>query len=79
MAEKLPVKSGKKVLQTLHRASERFDIVIKRMGKGDHVILHNRFCRNFNVPLHPELKKSTLLSIIHNAGMTKKEFMEYDP
>lgn len=79
MAERLPVKSGKEVLKTFHRGRECFNITFKRMGKGDHVVLHNKFCMNFSVPLHSELKKDTLMGIIRNAGLTKTEFLEYDP
>lgn len=81
MAGKLPVKSGKDTLKTFYRAKRRgsFDISFKRRGKGDHVVLHNKLCRNFSVPLHRELKPGTLLSVISDACMTKDEFLEYDP
>lgn len=79
MAGRLPVKSGQDVLKTFFKVRERFNLSFKRMGKGDHVILHNMFCKNFSVPLHKELDKGTLLSVIHDAGMTKEEFIENDP
>ena len=78
MARKLPVKSGKELLQTLKKANDVLRLTYKRT-KGRHVILHNRFCRNFNVPLHNELKLGTLDGVIDNAGMTKEQFFEYDP
>ena len=88
MARRLPVKSGKNVLKTFHRATralEHLNIAFKRMGKGDHVVLHNgtrmhkMFCKNFSVPLKREVAPGTLLSVIGDAGMTKEEFLEYDP
>ncbi|MCK4820424.1 type II toxin-antitoxin system HicA family toxin [bacterium] len=79
MANGIPVKSGIDVLKTFHRAKEIFGITFKRHGKGSHVILHNRNCNNFSVPLHPELKRSTLNSLIQQSGMTKEDFLQYDP
>lgn len=79
MAGRLPVKSGHDVLKTFHRVRERFSITFKRKGKGSHVVLHNRKCQNFSVPLRRELKKGLLLGIISDACMTKKEFLENDP
>lgn len=73
------MKSGEDVLKTFWRVQEEFQITFKRHGKGSHVVLHNRHCNNFSVPLHPELKRGTLLGIIANAGMTKEEFLENDP
>ncbi len=79
MARRLPVKSGQDVLKTFHRVREIFGLSIKRMGKGDHVIVHNRACRNFSVPLHKKLAKRTLLSVIADAGMTRNQFVKEDP
>ena len=73
------MKSGQDTLKTFHRAKERFNITFKRMGKGDHVVLHNMLCRNFSVPLKKELKSGTLLGVISDACMTKEDFLEYDP
>lgn len=73
------MKSGHEVMKTFHRVRKRFKLAFKRMGKGDHAILHNRFCRNFTVPLQREIKPGLLLSIIYDAGMTREEFLESDP
>jgi hypothetical protein len=79
MARRLPVKSGHDVLKTFYRVRERFNIVFKRRGRGSHVVLHSRSCKNFSVPLHDELDTGTLLGIIEDAGMTKEEFIANDP
>ena len=79
MAGRLPVKSGKEVLKALGKAAKRFGIAFKRIGGGDHVVLQNRSRRNFSVPLHDELAEGTLLNVINDAGMTKQDFLDYDP
>ena len=73
------MKSGQDVLKTFYKAREKYPITIKRRGKGSHVVLHNGECSTFSVPLHKELKSGTLLGIITNSGMTKEDFLEYDP
>lgn len=78
MAGRLPVKSTREVLKTFYRAKKHC-VSFKRRGKGSHLILHNRFCKNFSVPIKDELPPGTLLSVITDAGMTKEEFLEYDP
>ena len=79
MAQRLPVKSADDVLKTFQRASAKFNISFKRRGKGSHIILSNRFGRNFSVPDKKEVKSGTLLSIIHDACMEKEDFLEFDP
>ena len=80
MAGKLPVdKSGIDVLKTLYRASEKFKIKFKRPGKGSHVVLSNKNGINFSVPKHKKIKRGTLMGIIEDACMNKKDFLEYDP
>ena len=73
------MKSGRDVLKTFHKVSQRFNITFRRQGKGSHVVLHSASCKNFSVPLHDELKPGTLLAVIEDAGMTKKDFLENDP
>ena len=73
------MKSGEDVRKTFHKVREKFGLSIKKMGKGDHVVVHSKICRNFSVPLHEELKRGLLLGIIGDAGMTKEEFIQYDP
>lgn len=79
MARRLPVKSGQEVLKTFHRVRQLFGLSIKRMGKGDHVVVHRKPCKNFSVPLHEELADGTLSSVIKDAGMTINQFLEHDP
>lgn len=82
------MKSGKNVLKTFHRvtrALEHINVTFRRRGKGDHVVLHNgtrthkSFCKNFSVPLKKEVAPGTLLSVIGDAGLTREEFLTYDP
>lgn len=63
MSHKLPVISGKELIKILcdHGA------VVRRI-RGDHVILQ-REDQSFAVPLHNELKKGTLLSILKQAKL----------
>lgn len=71
---KLPVISGKEMAKFL--AGLGFMQIGQR---GSHVIflkeIAGRRCKPV-VPLHSELAPGTLLSIIKQAGMTRKEFME---
>ena len=73
------MKSGKDVIKTLFNARQKFGIAFKRQGKGSHVVLSNRYGRNFSVPNHDEIGKGLLLGIIEDACMTKKDFLEFDP
>lgn len=70
---KLPVLSAREVLKALERAG------FERVGqKGSHVRLkaHRQGQpRIVVVPLHPEIAKGTLLSIMRQAGMTREEFL----
>lgn len=70
----LPVKSGKDVAKALNKAG----LEPKRQDSR-HMIFHNKECRHFNVPLHQELKRGTLMGIITYAGLSKEEFIQYDP
>lgn len=63
MSHKLPVLSGKELIKILcHHGA------IIRRSRGDHVILQ-RGDHTFAVPLHDELKKGTLLSILKQANV----------
>ena len=70
MILKLPVVSGRKTIKALEKAGFR----IVRI-KGSHVKL-KKGTRVVIVPLHDELSKGTLLSIIRQAGLTKQQFLE---
>lgn len=67
---KLPVISARECIAALNAAG--FYVVRQA---GSHITLRrdNPFCR-VTVPNHKELKKSTLRSIIRQAGLTVDEF-----
>ena len=70
---KLPLLSGKDVIKALSRHG--FAHV---RTKGSHAILHKETERGkitIPVPLHPELAKGTLKSIMKQAGLTLEEFL----
>ncbi len=71
---KLPVVSGNEVLKILIKLG--FQHI---RTTGDHAILKKE--DNFGkkvvpIPLHKELAKGTLLSILHQSGLTKEKFKE---
>jgi len=71
---KLPVISGKDVITILHKIGFQHT-----RTAGSHAILKketNSGKITIPVPLHKELAKGTLLSIIHQAGLTREEFMQ---
>ncbi len=65
---KLPVISGHKLIKFLKRNG--FNIVRQ---KGSHVSLQKGTYKTV-VPLHNELAKGTLLSILKQSGLTKDDF-----
>ena len=67
---KLPIVSGKDVI----RALKKIGYTVVRT-KGSHVKL-KRGNRIVIVPLHDEISKGTLLSIIRQAGITKEQLIE---
>ena len=70
---KLPVLSAREVLKALERAG-----FARVAQKGSHVRLKSfrqGQTRIVVVPLHPEIAKGTLLSIIRQAGMSREEFL----
>lgn len=69
---KLPILSGKKIIKALEKAGFK---VIRQ--KGSHVILKKETSEKPLlpvVPLHLEIKRGTLLSILRQAKLTKEEF-----
>ena len=71
---KLPVVSGNDVVKLLVKAG-----FTHARTAGSHAILkkedeHGK--KVIPVPLHRELAKGTLLSIIHQTGLTKERFIE---
>lgn len=69
MSPQLPVVSGSEVVKALKAAD--FDQVSQR---GSHAKLRNPEGRTVIVPLHPELARGTLRSILRQAGLTVDEF-----
>lgn len=71
---KLPVLSGKELVKILNKAGFEF-----LDQTGSHVILikivDGRKLKPV-VPLHPAVKPGTLLSILKQAGLTRKELEE---
>ena len=70
MPKQKPV-SGLKIIKALTKAG--FQVVGR---KGSHVRLKKKTLQNVNVvivPVHPEIKKGTLKSILRQAGLTAEE------
>lgn len=64
--------SGKELVKILQKAG--FEV---RRQKGSHVILVKESIKKaVVVPMHSEIDKGTLIEIIRQAGMTRKEFMK---
>ena len=71
---KMPVLSGKEVIKTLSKIG--FQHIRTR---GSHAILSKQTESgkiSLPVPLHPELAKGTLKSIIKQSGLELDEFLE---
>ena len=71
---KLPILSGLETIKRLKRAG-----FIATRQKGSHVRLEKYAEEQpikVTVPLHPELKKGTLLHIIKDAKLTIEEFAQ---
>ena len=74
--DKLPVVSGKQAVRALERAGFYIERTV-----GSHYILvqPSNPSRAVTVPVHAnrDLKSGTLRSIIRQAGMTAKEFLDF--
>jgi predicted RNA binding protein YcfA (HicA-like mRNA interferase family) len=71
---KLPLVSGREVTKALGKAG--FEVVGR---KGSHVRLKKKTADKTYiviVPLHPEIKRGTLKSILRQAGLTTEELMK---
>ncbi len=66
----LPVVSGKQAIAALQKAGWQF----ARVGKSHVVLTKDAERTNISVPLHDELDRGTLRSIIRKAGLTVDEF-----
>ena len=68
---KLPSASGKKIIKSLNKMGF---IVIRQ--RGSHVFMQ-REGANVTVPLNNPVKKSTLKSILNQAGISAEELIEH--
>ncbi len=75
MKQKLPKLSGREVVKILVK---KFGFTVKRQ-RGSHVVLvkyvDDRKIVTV-VPLHPELKRGTLLGILELAEISREEFIQ---
>jgi predicted RNA binding protein YcfA (HicA-like mRNA interferase family) len=69
---RLPVVSGQKLVKIL---TKNFGFRVLRQ-RGSHVTLTND-ASFITVPLHPELDKGTLLSILNDARIDRDDFVRY--
>jgi predicted RNA binding protein YcfA (HicA-like mRNA interferase family) len=69
LTERLPVVSGRQMIKALTKLG--FEEVSQR---GSHVKLRNPAGRTAIVPLHPELARGTLRSILRQADVGLEEF-----
>lgn len=71
---KLPVLSGREVVKILqkqgyeHVRTTGSHAILRKQSEGKTTVIP--------VPLHKELAPGTLLSIIHQTGLTKEEFVK---
>ncbi len=70
LVPKLPSVTGRKIIRSLNKLG--FIIVRQR---GSHVFMQ-REDTTVTVPLHDPVKKTTLKSILNQAGVSLKEFLE---
>ena len=67
---RLPVVSGAAVVRALERAG-----FVEAGRRGSHVKLHGRGGRVVLVPLHDELARGTLRSILRQAGLPTEKLI----
>ena len=73
MAQKLPLISGKDAVKAFTRAGWHLDRI-----SGSHAILRKEGSAvTLSVPLHPELRKGLLHSLIKDAAVDLEEFLAY--
>jgi predicted RNA binding protein YcfA (HicA-like mRNA interferase family) len=71
MTGKLPIISGKDAVKAFSRAGWQLDRI-----SGSHAILRKEGSPvTLSVPLHPEIRKGLLRSLIKDAGIDAKEFL----
>jgi predicted RNA binding protein YcfA (HicA-like mRNA interferase family) len=67
----LPVVSGKKAIRALEKLG-----FTRISQKGSHVKLRNEDGRTVIVPLHRELARGTLASILRQAGLSAEDLID---
>ena len=69
---KLPVISGENLIKLLVKTGFYIDRI-----KGSHFVLKTKTIpvKTVVVPLHPELDKGTLISVLKQANLTREEFI----
>ena len=72
MSPALPVVSGAETVKALNRAG-----FIQAGQRGSHVKLRHADGRTVIVPLHSELARGTLRSVLRQAGMSTGQFLEF--
>ena len=73
MPQKLPVISGNEAVKAFTRADWHVDRI-----SGSHAIMRKKESPvTLSVPLHPELRKGLLRSLIKDAGIDLEEFLTY--
>jgi predicted RNA binding protein YcfA (HicA-like mRNA interferase family) len=71
MSNKLPVLSGERLIKILIKHG-----FTPMRQSGSHVVLQKGY-RVFSVPLHEELKRGTLRSILNQAGLSIEDLEKY--
>jgi predicted RNA binding protein YcfA (HicA-like mRNA interferase family) len=73
MAPKLPLISGKEAVKAFTRAGWHLDRV-----SGSHAVMRKEGSSvTLSVPLHPELRKGLLRSLLKDAAIDLEEFLTY--
>ena len=73
---KLPQISGRDTIKKLNKIG-----FVATRQKGSHVRIEKQTPEGIikiTIPLHPQLKKGTLLHIIKDAGLTLEEFLKLE-
>lgn len=73
MSEKLPVVSGKMMVEFLETRGFR---QMPRTG-GSHIVMTRDGMYRFSVPDHKELQRGTTRGILKYAGISREEFIRY--
>jgi len=71
LSEKLPVLSGREIIKALAKIG-----FIPVRQKGSHVFLRHTDGRRTVVPIHDEVNTLTLMDIIEQTKLTKREFLK---